>query len=162
MLGSLTTPGRAATRADAADRVAFRLGNAVGTRDKSAFAAQWPACTLPCRRFAVSLTGADARLGASVGRYAFTVEDFHLRGCTQISSCRFSDLAAGRRKIVAARTVRGESAVLKMPAEDIGPTWGDWSDAASCVDFNTNTSVISRTDSYSLPVSRRTTNPIKD
>ena len=51
MLGSLTTPGRAATRADAADRVAFRLGNAVGTRDKSAFAAQWPACTLACRRF---------------------------------------------------------------------------------------------------------------
>ena len=78
MLGSLTTPGRTATRADAADRVAFRLGNAVGTRDKSAFAAQWPACTLPCRRFAVSLTEADARLGASVGRYAFTVEDFHL------------------------------------------------------------------------------------
>jgi hypothetical protein len=78
MLGSLTTPGRAATRADAADRVAFRLGNAVGTRDKSAFAAQWPACTLPCRRFAVPLTGADARLGASVGRYTFTAEDFHL------------------------------------------------------------------------------------
>ena len=78
MLGSLTTPGRAATRADAADRVAFRLGNAVGTRDKSAFAAQWPACTLPCRRFAVPLTRADARLGASVGRYTFTAEDFHL------------------------------------------------------------------------------------
>jgi len=78
MLGSLTTPGRAATRADAADRVAFRLGNAVGTRYKSAFAAQWPACTIPCRRFAVPLTRADARLGASVGRYAFTVEDFHL------------------------------------------------------------------------------------
>jgi hypothetical protein len=78
MLGSLTTPGRAATRADAADRVAFRLGNAVGTRDKSAFAAQWPACTLPCRRFAVPLTGANARLGASVGRYTFTAEDFHL------------------------------------------------------------------------------------
>jgi hypothetical protein len=78
MLGSLTTPGRAATRADAADRVAFRLGNAVGTRYKSAFAAQWPACTIPCRRFAVPLTRVDARLGASVGRYAFTVEDFHL------------------------------------------------------------------------------------
>jgi hypothetical protein len=78
MLGSLTTPGRAATRADAADRVAFRLGNVVGTRDNSAFAAQWPACTLPCRRFAVPLTRADARLGASVGRYTFTAEDFHL------------------------------------------------------------------------------------
>ena len=63
MLGSLTTPSRTAPRVIAAARVAFRLGNAVGTRDKSAFAAQWPACTLPCRRFAVSLTEADARLG---------------------------------------------------------------------------------------------------
>jgi hypothetical protein len=34
MLGSLTAPGRPAARNDAADRVAFRLGNAVGTRDK--------------------------------------------------------------------------------------------------------------------------------
>jgi hypothetical protein len=33
MLGSLTTPGRAATRADAAVRVAFRFGNIVGTRE---------------------------------------------------------------------------------------------------------------------------------
>ena len=78
MLGSLTTPGRTATRADAAGRIAFRLGDAVGTRDNPSFAAQWPACTLPCRRFAVPLTRADARLGASVGRYTFTAEDFHL------------------------------------------------------------------------------------
>lgn len=35
MLGSLTTPGRAATRADAAVRVAFQFGNTVGTRDKA-------------------------------------------------------------------------------------------------------------------------------
>jgi hypothetical protein len=47
--------------------------------------------------------------------------------------------------------VRGKSAVLKMSAEDIGPTWGDWFDAASCVDLNTNTSVISRTDSNLSP-----------
>jgi hypothetical protein len=78
MLGSLTTPGRTATRADAAGRIAFRLGNAVGTRDNPSFAAQWPACTIPCRRFADPLAGADARLGASVGRYTFTAEDFHL------------------------------------------------------------------------------------
>jgi hypothetical protein len=78
MLGSLTTPGRTATRADAAVRVAFRLGNVVGTRENRTFAAQWPACTIPCRRFADPLAGADARLGASVGRYAFTVEDSHL------------------------------------------------------------------------------------
>ena len=35
MLGSLTTPGRTATRADAAVRLAFRFGNIVGTRDKA-------------------------------------------------------------------------------------------------------------------------------
>jgi len=35
MLGSLTTPGRPATRAVAAVRVAFRFGNTVGTRDKA-------------------------------------------------------------------------------------------------------------------------------
>jgi hypothetical protein len=77
MLGSLTTPGRTATRVDAADRIAFQLGNVVGTRDNPTFAAQWPACTIPCRRFAGTLAGADARLGASVGRYAFTAEDLH-------------------------------------------------------------------------------------
>ena len=35
MLGSLTTPGRAATCVNAATRVAFRFGNIVGTRDKA-------------------------------------------------------------------------------------------------------------------------------
>jgi len=35
MLGSLTTPGRTATRVDAADRVAFRFGNTVSTRKKT-------------------------------------------------------------------------------------------------------------------------------
>ena len=70
--------GSARARADARARIAFRHRNNAGTRDYRPFAAPWPACTLPCRRFAVSLTGADARLGASVGRYAFTVEDFHL------------------------------------------------------------------------------------
>jgi hypothetical protein len=34
MLGSLTAPDRSATRVDAAARVAFRHGNAVGIRDK--------------------------------------------------------------------------------------------------------------------------------
>jgi hypothetical protein len=33
MLGSLPAPGRAATRDDAAERVAFRHGNTVGARD---------------------------------------------------------------------------------------------------------------------------------
>src|SRR3954452_636591 len=70
--------GSAGARASAPARVAFRHGNDVGTRDCRPFAARWPACTLPCRRFAGPLAGADARLGASVGRYPFTVEDFHL------------------------------------------------------------------------------------
>jgi hypothetical protein len=43
-----------------------------------AFAAQWLAYVLPCRRFAITLTSASARLGADADRYAFTVEDFHL------------------------------------------------------------------------------------
>jgi hypothetical protein len=42
-----------------------------------AFAAQWLACVLPCRRFACTLAGADARLGADVDRYSFIVEDLH-------------------------------------------------------------------------------------
>jgi hypothetical protein len=35
MLGSLTTPGRAAARDNAAARVAFQFGNTVGTRDRA-------------------------------------------------------------------------------------------------------------------------------
>ena len=35
MLGSLPTPGRAATCDNAAVRVAFQFGNTVGTRDKA-------------------------------------------------------------------------------------------------------------------------------
>ena len=33
---------------------------------------------LPYRRFAVTLTSANARLGADADRYSFTVVDFHL------------------------------------------------------------------------------------
>ncbi len=35
LLGSLTAPGRSATRRDAADRVAFRPGNTLGTREQA-------------------------------------------------------------------------------------------------------------------------------
>ena len=42
------------------------------------FAAQWLAYAFPCRRFARALADTHARLGASVARYAFTAEDFHL------------------------------------------------------------------------------------
>lgn len=78
MLGSLTTPGRPATHDTATGRVAFQIGNAVGTRENAAFVAQWPACTIPCRRFALHLAEHNARLGASVTRWVFAVADFHL------------------------------------------------------------------------------------
>ena len=39
--------------------------------------AQWLACTIPCRRFADTLTGTDARLGADVDRYSFIAVDSH-------------------------------------------------------------------------------------
>ena len=70
--------GSAGARADAPARVAFRHGNDVGTRDCRPFAARWPACTLPCRRFAGPLAGTDARLRAGADRYSLTVVDFHL------------------------------------------------------------------------------------
>jgi hypothetical protein len=52
-------------------------GNVVGTRDDISFAVQWLACTLPYRRFAGTLAGDCARLGADVTRYVFIVVDFH-------------------------------------------------------------------------------------
>ncbi len=77
MPGSPTTPGRAGARDDAPARVAFRHFDHVGTRDYHAFAAQWLAYALPYRRFADTLAGADARLGADVDRYSFIVVDLH-------------------------------------------------------------------------------------
>ncbi len=69
--------GSARARADVPARVAFRYGNNVGTRDYRPFAAQWLACTSPCRRFARALADTHARLGADVDRYSFIVMDLH-------------------------------------------------------------------------------------
>jgi hypothetical protein len=77
MPGSLTTPGRTDARAGASARVAFRHRNGVGTRNNQTFAAQWLACTSPCRCFAAALASCAARLGADVDRYSFVVSDFH-------------------------------------------------------------------------------------
>jgi hypothetical protein len=77
MPGSSTTPGRTDARASAPVRVAFRPVNSVGTQDKYPFAAQWLAYALPCRRFARTLAGTDARLGADAVRYTFIAVDFH-------------------------------------------------------------------------------------
>ena len=77
MPGSQTTQGRSDTRADVSVRVAFRDTYSVGTLRDITFAAQWLACTLPCRRFTDILTDAGARLGVNVGRYSFIATDFH-------------------------------------------------------------------------------------
>ena len=75
--GSSTTPGRLDARIHAPIRVAFRIRNGVGTRDKNLCEAQWLACVLLYRRFAATLTGDCARLEADVVSYAFIVSDLH-------------------------------------------------------------------------------------
>ena len=78
MPGSSTTPGRTCARIDAPVHIAFRSDDGVGTRVHPSIAAQWLAYAFPCRRFDHILADMTARLGASVVRYAFTTEDFHL------------------------------------------------------------------------------------
>ena len=77
MPGSTTTPGRQGARVDAPVRIAFRQENNVGALEEGSFAARWLACAYPCRRFADTLAGTCARLGADAGRYSFIVTDFH-------------------------------------------------------------------------------------
>ena len=77
MPSSSTTPGRPGTCVGAPGCIAFRYTDSVGTRNEFSFAAQWLACTLPCRRFADILADAGARLGADVVRYSFIVVDLH-------------------------------------------------------------------------------------
>jgi hypothetical protein len=48
-----------------------------GTPDQLISRLNSPAHTYRCRRFAYALTGADARLAASVGRYACKVNQEH-------------------------------------------------------------------------------------
>ena len=77
MPGSPTTPGRPSARASALRRLAFRYTDSVGTQERFSIAAQWLACTYPCRRFADTLADACARLGADVVRYSFIAGDLH-------------------------------------------------------------------------------------
>ena len=77
MPGSSTTPGRLGARVHAPIRVAFRIRNGVGTRDKILCEAQWLAYVLLYRRFAAALTGDCARLEADVVSYSFIVSDLH-------------------------------------------------------------------------------------
>ena len=77
MPGSATTQGRRGTRAGVPPRMAFRHPYGVGALKNNTFAAQWLACTCPDRRFAPTLAGGNARLGANVDRYSFIAVDFH-------------------------------------------------------------------------------------
>jgi len=77
MPGSPTTPGRPSACAGALRRLAFRYTDSVGTQERFSIAAQWLACTYPCRRFADTLADACARLGADVVRYSFIAGDLH-------------------------------------------------------------------------------------
>jgi len=77
MPGSPTTPGRPRARVGALGHIAFHYTDSVGTRYHFSIAAQWLACTFPCRRFADILADAGARLGANVGRYSFIAVDLH-------------------------------------------------------------------------------------
>ena len=77
MPGSSTTPGRVDARFHAPKRVAFRIRNGVGTRDKILCEAQWLAYVFLYRRFAAALTGDCARLEADVVSYSFIVSDLH-------------------------------------------------------------------------------------
>ena len=77
MPGSTTTPGRPGARDGALRRIAFRYTDSVGTRNQFSIAAQWLACTFPCRRFVDTLANAYARLGADVDCYSFIVVDLH-------------------------------------------------------------------------------------
>ena len=77
MPGSPTTPGRPSACAGALRRLAFRYTDSVGTQNQFSIAAQWLACTYPCRRFADILADARARLGADVVRYSFIAGDSH-------------------------------------------------------------------------------------
>ena len=77
LLAIALRPVRSGPRVGAPERVAFRDLKRVGTRDCTCFAAQWLAYALPCRRFARTLTSANARLGAELDRYAFLMVGSH-------------------------------------------------------------------------------------
>ena len=76
MPGSPTTPGVRAL-ALARPSVLPSASQTASAPEVIPFAAQWLAYALPYRRFADTLTGAAARLGADVDRYSFIAVDLH-------------------------------------------------------------------------------------
>src|SRR6516162_10086888 len=100
MPGSPTTPGWPSARVGALGHVAFHYTDSVGTRNQFSIAAQWLACTSPCRRFADILADAGARLGADVGRYSFIAVDLHhlLLAGLPAHLCKNTGVQSARRK----------------------------------------------------------------
>src|SRR5215831_16917302 len=100
MPGSSTTPGRPSACVGALGHFAFRYTDSVGTRDQFSIAAQWLACTFPCRRFADILANACARLGVDVVRYSFIVVDLHhlLLAGLPAHLCENTGIQSARRK----------------------------------------------------------------
>ena len=113
MPGSLTTPGWPSACIGALVHVAFRKTDDVGARDFQAFAAQWLACTFPCRRLDAALADCLARLGADAVCYSFIVADFHrllLAGFAGAPVCKVfapSAMTAQGRVQPSARDMRG-------------------------------------------------------
>src|SRR5215468_6308985 len=76
--GSQTAQSQTAARSSAAVHVAFHSPTGVGTLNKTAFAARYPAYARPYRLLVCLLTETSARLGPDVVRYTFIVEDLPL------------------------------------------------------------------------------------
>ena len=88
---------------------------AVGPSAPSCFRAQWLACVLSYRRFAVTLASANARLGADAVRYSFTVMDFYIllfAGFDRRTVIAVLPLRSLRRQAIGAPTHRMEVLTL--------------------------------------------------
>jgi hypothetical protein len=75
-MGSLTTQGRPATRAGAADRVAFRSGDGVGALIAN-FRSSIPSPSFPLFTLHWTLHSAQRKTRGRVDRYSFLVRLFH-------------------------------------------------------------------------------------
>jgi len=117
MPGSWTTPGRTCARVNAPVRVAFRRDDGVGTRIHPSIAAQWLAYAFPCRRFDHILADMTARLGASVVRYAFTAEDFHLILLAGLPAHRLEGWPQASRCPPSSFETRSFGSLLRMRAQ---------------------------------------------
>ena len=108
MPGSSTTPGRPSACDNALGRVAFRYTDSVGTRNQFSIAAQWLACTSPCRRFADILADTCARLEVDAVRYSFIVVDLHhlLLAGLPAHLCENATILERDRRSYSSKTVR--------------------------------------------------------